>query len=283
MFTYLVVLLRIVSNSLANLFQKKAVYNNSGIIVNLYSYFLMSLICIFPAIFVDWTKYSLEFWLHVLLAGLLCTVGTIALIEALKIGELSELAPINSYKAIVGLISAFIFLHEVPTSKELLCVFLIVLGSYFVLDNEQLRFSYKTFLRKDVLLRLFALICTGIEASILKKIIVMSSFNIALILWAFSGFLCSLIIFMLLNPKNIFDNRIDVKQLWLIAIFLLIMQLSTNYVFSKLNVGISLALFQLSSLVSIYFGYKIFNESNIFKKIIGTLIMLLGTTIMIMG
>lgn len=283
MFTYFVVFIRIISNSLGNLFQKKAVLNSSGITVNLYSYFIMSLFCLFPALFVDWTKFTLEFWLYVLLAGFLCAIGTIALIEALKIGELSELAPINSYKAIIGLISAFIFLHEYPSHKELLCVILIVLGSYFVLDNENFRFSCKTFLRKDVLLRFFALFCTGIEASILKKIIVMSSFNISLILWAFSGFLFSLIIFLFFKQKKSKNYNIDIKSTILVAVFLLIMQLATNYVFSKLNVGISLALFQLSSLVSLYFGYKVFHEKNIIKKTIGTLIMLLGATIMILG
>lgn len=283
MFVYFVVFLRILSNSLANLYQKKSAETSSAICINLYSYMFMSLICLIPAIFIDWTRFSFEFWGYVVLAGFLCTVGTIALIEALKIGELSELAPINSYKAIIGLLSAFILLHETPSLKESICVILIVFGSYFVLDNENLRFSIKTFVRKDIILRFFALFCTGIEAAILKKIIIMSNYYTSLILWSFSGFLCSLFCFVILKPLKKEISNQGFYNIIIIAFMLLIMQLSTNYVFSKLNVGISLALFQLSSLVALYFGYKVFNEKNIIKKLIGTIIMLIGSTIVVLS
>lgn len=283
MITYVVVLIRILSNSLANLYQKKSVEVNSAICVNLYSYLIMSLLCLFPAMFIDWSRFDFEFWGYVVLAGLLCTIGTIALIEALKIGELSELAPINSYKAIIGLISAFILLHEVPSYKEFLCVILIVFGSYFVLDNENLRFGFKTFLRKDILLRFFALFCTGIEAAILKKIICMSNYYTSLILWSFSGLICSCICYFLLKPSSLKLTKSGFGNISVIAVMLLVMQLSTNYVFSKMNVGISLALFQLSSLVALYFGYRVFKEKNIVKKLIGTVIMLIGSTIMILS
>ncbi len=282
MFTYLIVFVRIFSNAFANLYQKKCSQTVNSLNVNLYSYFVMSLICLIPATFVDWTKYPIEFWGYVLLAGLLCTIGTIALIEALKIGELSELAPINSYKSVVGLISAVILLGEIPTIRELAAVLLIVVGSYIVLDNGEHKFSLKTFWRKDIRLRFFALFCTGIEASILKKIILMSNFKISLILWSFSGLLCSFICMLILRPKHEYIDKSGWCGFGLIAVLLLIMQLSTNYVFSKMDVGISLALFQLSSILALILGYKVFKEQNIVKKFIGTIIMIVGSTMIIL-
>lgn len=282
MFVYFLVLVRIFSNSLANLFQKEATKTVPSIVVNLYSYLIMSIICIFPALYVDWLQFSKEFWIYVFIAGALCTIGTIALIEALRIGELSELAPINSYKSIIGLISAFILLHETPSIVELIAIILIVIGSYFVLDNNSVRFSLKTFIRKDIRLRFFALLCTGIEASLLKKIIVMSNFKISLILWSFSGLICSIICCFLLKKIRFKINKEDSSKILYIAIMLLVMQLSTNYIFSKMDVGISLALFQLSSLVAVYFGYKVFNEKNIIKKLVGTIIMIAGSSLIIL-
>lgn len=283
MLTIVAVITRIFSNSIANLFQKRAVSNVSPIVVNLYSSFLMSIICVVPAFFVNWRVYTYEFWFYVILAGMLCTVGTVALIEALKLGELSVLAPINSYKSIIGLISAMFLLKELPSVIELLCIVLIVLGSYFVLDSKEEPFSFSTFMRKDIQLRLFALVCTGIEASILKKIILMSSFKISLILWAFSGFVCSLIIFWLFRPKP--ENaltKLNIKNCLIISLSLLIMQLTTNYVFSKMTVGVALSLFQLSSLVSLFFGYKVFHEKNIFRKLFGTLIMIISAIVILL-
>lgn len=61
-----------------------------------------------------------------------------------------------------------------------------------------------------------------------------------------------------------------------------IMQLSTNFVFLKLNVGLSLALFQLSTIVSVLFGYKFFHEDNLLKKIIGSVIMIGGSCLILL-
>ena len=60
------------------------------------------------------------------------------------------------------------------------------------------------------------------------------------------------------------------------------MQLTTNYAFSKMQVGYALSLFQLSTLVSVFLGYKIFKEQDIRKKIIGSVIMIVGSIIIIL-
>jgi drug/metabolite transporter (DMT)-like permease len=61
-----------------------------------------------------------------------------------------------------------------------------------------------------------------------------------------------------------------------------LMQYSTNIVFERLDVGLSLALFQLSSIVAILFGYKVFKESNIVKKLIGAIIMIVGSCLILL-
>lgn len=281
MLTVFAVIARILSNSTANLFQKKATEHSGSTVTNLYTYFVMSLLCVIPACFVDWSVYSVEFWVNVLLAGLLCTVGTIALIEALRFGELSILAPINSYKSVVGLISAFIILGELPCIRDLVCILFIIIGSYFVLDTGGEKFSLKTFSRRDVRLRIFALVCSGIEASFLKKIILMSSYKISLILWCFSGFICSLII-ILLRKSSLNMKRENFTNCFVIACLLILMQLTTNYVFTKLEVGVALSLFQLSALVSIFLGYKFYSEKEIPKKVFGTVIMILSGAAMLL-
>ena len=60
------------------------------------------------------------------------------------------------------------------------------------------------------------------------------------------------------------------------------MQYTTNYVFSHMNVGYALALFQLSTLVSIILGYRIFKEQNIKKKLLGAIIMVIGSGVIIL-
>ena len=60
------------------------------------------------------------------------------------------------------------------------------------------------------------------------------------------------------------------------------MQYNTNYVFDHMEVGYALALFQLSTIVSIFLGYRIFKEENITKKLIGSVIMVAGSVMIIL-
>lgn len=60
------------------------------------------------------------------------------------------------------------------------------------------------------------------------------------------------------------------------------MQYTTNCVFDHMEVGYALALFQLSTIVSIFLGYRIFKEENITKKLIGSVIMVAGSVMIIL-
>ena len=60
------------------------------------------------------------------------------------------------------------------------------------------------------------------------------------------------------------------------------MQISTNYVFQNIKVAYALALFQLSTIVNLVFGIKFFNEKDFKKKLIGTIIMTIGSIIIVL-
>lgn len=268
-------LLRIFSNPIANSFQKKLACKYSSLLINFYTYLFMSILCIIPASKVNWSSFSFEFWSYVVIAGAFCTLGTVCLIKA-KNGELSILGPINSYKCVIGLISSFILLKEIPTIFGFLGLIFIIAGSWINFDTTEEGFSIALFKRQDIQLRFAALFLTGIEASFLKKIIIMSSAQISFILWAFAGFLFSALFILLAKDKFKIVEKKDYKWIFVITICLTIMQYSTNVVFKYFDVGLSLALFQLSSLIAIFLGYKYFNEKDMFKKSIGTIIMLVG-------
>ena len=277
MFVSVVALIsRILSNPIANFYQKKLTVMESSLTVNFWSYFFMAILCL-PLIKNNQILgYSGDFYLYVILAGLLCFLGTICLIKALSIGELSVLGPINSYKSIIGLIVAFFILGEIPNIKSLTGFFLIIGASFLFVDEKG-----KFILNKSVLLRMLALVFTGVEAVILKQIILMSSPTVSFIWWAFTGLIFSFL-FAFIN-KKLKPNSIKTVQTYLIiGVLLSIMQLSTNYVFENFNVGLSLALFQLSSVVSLFLGFKFLNEKGILRKTTGTIIMIIGSILILL-
>ena len=207
-------------------------------------------------------------------------MGTVCLIKALKLGELSVLGPLNSYKAIVGLVSAFLLLGELPSGYGIFGIFFIAAGSLILISPAQNKKCDKNFWI-SIILRILALVFTGCEASILKKIILLSSPEISFILWCFSGALFSGIFIILAGKKIERPEKADLKFYILAAFCLGIMQFSTNIVFSKMEVGTALALFQLSSIVNLFLGFKIFHEGDMLRKFIGTVIMIIGAVMIL--
>lgn len=242
----------------------------------------MSIFCLLPALKVDWGSFGLLFWVYVIVAGFLNATGSICLIKALKSGELSILGPINSYKCVFGLLLGFMFLNEIPTAREMLGIALIIFGSWFLFDTTEEGFSISLFTRKDIQLRFFALFLSALETVFLKKIIIMSSFTTSFILWCFCGFLFSFFIMLALSGRFYPIKKCNIGNYIFIALSLGTMQLATNFLIGRINIGLMFALFQLSSIVSLFLGWKIFNEKDMAKKLLGTMIMILSASMVLL-
>ena len=176
-------------------------------------------------------------------------------------------------------------LKEIPDLQGIAGITLIIFGSYFVLDTTKERFSFALIKNKSIQYRFLALIFCSAEAVFIKKLIELSNVTEAFILWCFAGALFSIILLALYKIK-IKTELSKLKHINLLFLFIIvfctgIMQLTTNYVFENMNVAYALSLFQLSSILSIILGYKIFKETNIMKKLLGAFIMLVGAVMII--
>ena len=283
--TLIALTVRIVTNPLTNVFQKKLTNNGvSSLYVNLLTYCLLSILCIIPALNIHWSGYGASLWGWAAVSGCFGAAGNGCLIKALHSGELSVLGPVNSYKSIVAMITGFFFLKEIPDFCGILGVVLIIWGSYFVFETQKEGFSFDLLKRKDIQFRILATIFTAIEAVFIKKVILLSSTAAAFVLWCWFGFLFALILTVILKPESMTSYSLKtVQYLIYTALCAGLMQLSTNYVFDRMNVGYALALFQLSLILSVVFGFVFFKEKNIIKKLAGTFVMLAGSVLIITG
>lgn len=281
------IVLRVLVNPLANVFQKQLTQQNiSPLYINFTTYFLLSLVCFFLAPYMDWSLMSYEFLFFAFVSGVLGAIGNGLLIKAFEKGDLSVLGPINSYKSVVSIIFGIIILGEMPGWWGLLGIALIIAGSYFVLDTTEERFSWKIFKNREVQYRIGAMVVAAIEAIFIKKTILVSSVSLSFVSWCWFGALFAFIIMKVFNVGvNTEVSKIDVSSgMKFVALVLCIgvMQYTTNYVFEHMVVGYALAVFQLSVILSVFFGYKIFKETDIRKKMIGSLIMIGGSVIIIL-
>lgn len=274
------ILFRIFSNSFSNVFQKKLTKSGeAATCINCINYILMSLISIPLLLLVNFSLITPEFWLYAIAGGITGAIGNCFMVLALKQGELSVLGPINSYKAIVGMIFGIFLLHEYPNIYGLLGIGLIIIGSYFILEGP------KALLRKDIQYRIYALIFTAIEAVFIKKVIILSSIASSFIISSFLGAIFSYLIMRILeNEKLHIPTKKNSIMYISTTLCFAIMTFTTAYVFKYMNVGYALSLFQLSIILNVILGYKLFNEKKLIKKLLGSLIILIGSAaILILG
>lgn len=274
------ILFRIFSNSFSNVFQKKLTKSGeAATCINCINYILMSLISIPLLLLVNFSLITPEFWLYAIAGGITGAIGNCFMVLALKQGELSVLGPINSYKAIVGMVFGIFLLHEYPNIYGLLGIGLIIIGSYFILESP------KALLRKDIQYRIYALIFTAIEAVFIKKVIILSSIASSFIISSFLGAIFSYLIMRILeNEKLHIPTKKNSIMYISTTLCFAIMTFTTAYVFKYMNVGYALSLFQLSIILNVILGYKLFNEKKLIKKLLGSLIILIGSAaILIFG
>ena len=281
MITFFAVLIRIISNSMSNVFQKRLTI--SGVqpyVINFLTYLGLSLICI-PFVFRGNFECGHTAWLNAILGGLFGALGNYYLIKALKSGELSVLGPINAYKSVVAMILGIFLLGEIPSWVGIAAVGLIICGSYLVFDATEEGFSLRLLRQKFIRYRIYALVFTAIEAVFIKNVIIYTDTFTAFCFWCWFGALFSLVNVLLHKEKIGRLAQAAYKKLFLIIVCVGIMQYSTNVVFARMNVAYGLALFQLSAILSVLLGWKYFREKNILKKLTGTVIMVIGATILI--
>ncbi len=275
--TIFALILRIFSNPFSNVLQKRLTNDGTNpLCVNFYTYAGLSLVCLF--MMSDMHNLSLAVWQNAVLGGICGALGNGFLIKALEKGDLSVLGPINSYKPIVAMIFAIFLIGETPKIMGLLGIFLIIFGTYFVFGG----LSFDLLKRKEVQYRALALVFTAIEAVFIKNVIIMSNISVSFVLWCWFGMIFSFILLLVRREKIKLSGVQSFKWLFLLVFTSGIMQYSTNYVFNHMNVSYALALFQLSTVISVFFGWKFFAEENILKKLVGSLIMVFGAVILIL-
>lgn len=295
LYTVIALLVRILANPAANVLQKQLTARNRGTgggvdpaTVNLSTYILLSVVCVFPALSVDWGAMPRGFWLDCLLVGLFGGVGNTFLIKALQAGELSVLGPVNSWKSVIGMAVGVMVLGEIPGVWGLAGMALIVAGSYFVLLAPGERFTWSLLTRKDIRWRLYAMIFTAIEAVFIKRIIVLSSPAVSFIVWCWFGVVTAAAVAAVFarrgRLKTSFRSAVhsgNFGRCLAVAVCVGVAQYATNVVFAGMDVGYALALFQLSAIVSVLLGWRIFRESGITRKLLGAAIMIAGSAVII--
>jgi len=276
---------RIITSPLANVFQKKLTNKKADPLFIVFITYLMLTILSTPVFYAgdfNWHKTDSNFWFYISMMALFDTTGNIFLVRSLKHIDLSIFGPLNAFKPVVASIIAIFLLHEIPTLPGIIGLFIIISGSYLLQysPGKPLKIN-----KTGVLFRFAAIIFTSLGAVFSKKAILLSSSLPVMLLWGLTG-IPLLLAFLLFKKRNYLITQIKiVKKSYLeyagVTISILLMQYLTFLTFKYIFVGYSLALFQLSSLISVLFGLTIFNEKNIKIRFAGAAIMVAGAVLVL--
>lgn len=230
--------------------------------------------------------------------ALLAVSSNVLLVQALKRADLSLLGPVNTYKSILGMSLAWLVLGEVPTGWGLMGMGLIFVGSYTLIerDSQPSSVAWVTLIQNPgVQLRLAALMLSAAEAVFLKRAMEYADASTTMVAWILLGYVVAVGISLSMKRWSLPPMRgLDLeastvpsskKGLWIaLASTTGLMQWSTLLCFERVQVGYSLALFQLSAVVSVVMGYWFFRESHFGRRMIGAGLMTAGAIlIMRMG
>jgi drug/metabolite transporter (DMT)-like permease len=278
-----------VANPLSNVFQKQLTQrSDQPLLIVVMTHGLLTALALPVLAGTPLGALGVAFWVNMLTAVVLAVAGYLFLWHALRSTDLSVLGPINAYKAVLGLLLAAVLIGEVPTLFGLIGVALIVAGSYFVIDRvpgQAHSSAFRQFTREPgVQLRFAALVCSATESVFLKRALLLSSPITTFLIWTILCFALAAMA-VVLRRSGVAAEVTRLKSEWRTLLWLAatsgMMQLTTLLTFGQLQVGYSLALFQLSTLVTVYLGHRYFQERNIRRRLLGSVVMVIGAMMIV--
>lgn len=268
-----------------NVFSKKASLNVDSLVVSWINNFIPFLLYL-PAIFFIQLKFNQQFFISVIISGTINTAAAILYHRAISKGDISVVAPMLSFTPLFLIVISPIIVGEFPTSKGLIGIILIVVGSYLLnvnLKEKGILFPLKS-LMKNKATRYMLIVAfiwsisanfdkKGIEASsILQYILVVNLF----VTIGTTIFVISKRKFSLQSVWLERKNLLFVGALTSMGYFVHMTALSMTLV------AYVIALKRTSGMITVVLGYLILKEQNIKERLLGSTIMFIGALFIVL-
>lgn len=237
--------------------------------------FLLPLLLIIPI-----PPLNLTFWLVLIVSGILNTLALLFYMRAIKISDLSLIVPLVALTPILLIITSPLMVQESPNLKDIIGISLIVLGAY-ILNFKNRQTSYLEPIRsilknKGSQLMLIVVLIWSITANLDKVGVKLSSPTFWVI-----AMVTMMAIF--LSPICWYYSQGTIKQIIHQSFSLTLggFFMATAIFFQMQAIQFTLvaqviAVKRVSTLLSVFWGYLWFQESDIKSRSTGAIIMILG-------
>jgi drug/metabolite transporter (DMT)-like permease len=177
---------------------------------------------------------------------------------------------------------AMLFIGEIPSMQGFIGVIVIVAGSYFLFPPKpQSGRSWALFAEKGVQYRFLSILLFSVGTLPLKNAVVDGGALPTTVFWCLIGLPLAALVQLLFIRGNFRRDlekaHTQVYPFIYLGCLIFLMQFMTMLVFSQLLVAYALALFQLSMVLQVFLGYRIFNEKHILRRLGACLVMAAGS------
>ena len=241
-----------------------------------------------PLLIRDPATQSLPFWGWCGLSATLAVAANGLIIEALRRSDLSLLGPINAFKPVVGLLPGWMLLREPLGIVAASGILLILAGSLLLTPTAAPGGRSLSLLQdRGVQLRFLALVLSAGEAVTLKRALRIADPLTVFGAWCLLGLLILLPIAtrpFLRDMRSLTGSarrRQATAGLGLVMTTGL-MQSCTLITLGSLPVGVALALYQTSSILTVLLGHAVFREPHLRRRLGGAMVMAAGAAILVL-
>jgi len=237
---------------------------------------------------INFASLNHDFWLNVWLASLFDVAGWMFLVLSLSKTDLSVFGPLNAYKVVASMLLAIVFLNEVPSAQGLLGVLFIIAGSFFLMPpaaTSQAGMVAGLLRDKGVQARFLSIFLFSVGTVFLKKSVAGGVLE-TMVFWSLIGLPLVLLSNYFFLPNSVKEQISATKQhlysITLIGGMVFAMQYFTLLLLANMLVAYALALFQLGMVLQVLIGYRVFNEKDIARKLLASLVMMAGSLLVLM-
>ncbi len=249
-------------------------------ILNIFSIVFILILLILGRGFPDVT---FNFFLFIFVAAVLDVAAFLSSFSAIKVSQISLIAPLSSFGPVFTTLTAIFTLGEMPSALKFMGILLTVLGAYLLnikdIKNGMVTPFKNLVNNKGAILYLLATLLWAITPIFQKKAIFETSPTTPLFA-SFTGFIFVTIFispFILNKAKPISEFiKPNFKLLLIFGSFTALSQLAAYTAFSLAYVGYVAAIMRMSSLFTIILGSKLLKEERVNERFIGALVMLAG-------
>jgi drug/metabolite transporter (DMT)-like permease len=196
--------------------------------------------------------------------------------------------PLNAYKVVISMILAFLFLDEIPNEQGLSGIIIIIIGSIFLVPTSAKHGHQPRLMQvmadKGVHYRFLSLFLFSIGTLPLKTAVIEGHALATTVFWCLLGMPIATLCYWLFSANKPLPStplKSFLPQVFILAALMFLMQYTTMIVLSQTLIAYSLALFQLSMVLHVFLGYRIFKEQNIRRRLLACLIMIVGSLLVL--